>query len=88
METVKTWKAQPTAKGVVLTLNGVSYLLGGSTDAIRFELEHAQEQAHELARQAAQVKHADDDVKNARGEFVPVALGKSPWHATAKKTKS
>jgi hypothetical protein len=54
MERVKTYKVQPTAQGVVLTVNGVSYQLGGSTDAIRFELRAAQEQATLMARQAAE----------------------------------
>lgn len=40
-ELVHTWKVQVSAKGVHLTLNGKTYELGDSRDAIIFDLERA-----------------------------------------------
>ena len=40
-ELVNTWKVQVSAKGVHLTLNGKTYELGSSRDAIVFDLERA-----------------------------------------------
>lgn len=41
VELVHSWKVQVSAKGVHLTLNGKTYELGHSRDAIVFDLERA-----------------------------------------------
>jgi len=38
-ELLKTWKVRATARGCVLTLNGVEYQLGTSTASVAFELQ-------------------------------------------------
>ncbi len=58
MERVKTWKVEPTADGVVLTLNGIEYQLSNSGNSIAFDIAMQDSEVRARAMEAT-VDRAD-----------------------------